>query len=71
MDQPTSQRTYFTVTDEGGHPHPAVEYLAATLDADAVVQDMPTRRFIRLIGAGEHLQAIGRDGVGSSDARAV
>ena len=59
MDAITTQRTYFTVTDENGIDHPAVAYLAATLDGDHVFQVMPLKRFVKLIGSGEHLVSLG------------
>ena len=59
MDATTSQRTYFTVTDEHGNGHPAVEYLAATLDGEPAFQGLPLKRFVKLIGTGEHLESLG------------
>ena len=59
MDDSNCQRTYFTVTDDSGKGHPAVEYLAATLDGGPVFQVMPLKRFVKLIGSGEHLEALG------------
>jgi len=59
VDELTCHRTYFTVTDEDGNGHPAVEYLAATLDGERVFQNMPLKRFVKLIGSGEHLESLG------------
>ena len=60
MDEWTCHRTYFTVTDEDGKGHPAVEYLAATLEDDKpAFQPMPLKRFVKLIGSGEHLESLG------------
>lgn len=59
MDQSDCRRTYFTVLDEDGVGHPAMEYLAATLDEQPVFQVLPLKRFVKLIGSGEHLEAAG------------
>lgn len=59
MEQLDRTRTYFTVTDESGKGHPAVEYLAGTLDEVPVFQVMPLKRFVKLIGSGEHLEPLG------------
>jgi hypothetical protein len=59
VDEPERPRTYFTVTDESGKRHPAVEYLAGSLDEQPVFQVIPLKRFLKLIGSGEHLQALG------------
>jgi hypothetical protein len=70
VDDPDRPRTYFTVVDENGTCHPAVSYLAATLNEEPVFQVMPLKRYIRLIGSGEHLEPVG-DGrfVGASTRR--
>lgn len=59
MDDSNCDRTYFTVTDADGKGHPAVEYLAATLDETPVFQILPLKRFIKLIGSGENLEPLG------------
>ena len=59
MDEGTCQRTYFTVTDDDGNGHPAMEYLAASLDDAPVFEVMPLKRFVKLIGSGEHLKSLG------------
>lgn len=59
MDESTYHRTYFTVTDDDGNGHPAVEYLAATLDDRTVFPIMAVKRFVKLIGSGEHLESLG------------
>lgn len=56
LDQP---RTYFTVTDEFGNGHPAMEYLAGSLDGQPVFQVIPLKRFVKLIGSGEVLERVG------------
>ena len=56
LDQP---RSYFTVIDESGTLHPAVDYLAGTLDEQPVFEIMALKRFVKLIGSGEHLSDIG------------
>jgi hypothetical protein len=59
VDELTCHRTYFTVTDDEGNGHPAVEYLAAMLDDESVFQVMPLKRFVKLIGSGEPLESLG------------
>ena len=59
MDEPKRDRSYFAVTDESGRRHPAMEYLAGTLDDQPVFQVMPLKRFVKLIGSGEPLESIG------------
>jgi hypothetical protein len=59
VDEGTCQRTYFTVTDDDGKGHPAVEYLAATVDEQALFEVTPLKRFVKLIGSGEHLKSLG------------
>ena len=70
MEDRKFDRTYFIVTDDDGRGHPAVEYLAATLDGAPVFQILPLKRFFKLIGSGEHLEALG-DGrfIGSNSRR--
>ena len=59
VNQLDCHRTYFTLVDESGNAHPAMEYLAATLDEAPVFQVMPLKRFVKLIGSGEHLEVVG------------
>lgn len=58
MEELTRNRTYFTLLDEDGIGHPAVEYVAATLDVQPAPEIMPLRRFVKLIGSGEHLEPL-------------
>ena len=60
MDDLDRPRTYFTVTDEFGMGHPAMEYFAGTLDGgQPVFEVIPLKRFVKLIGSGEHLEGLG------------
>ncbi|MEJ8840048.1 hypothetical protein [Ramlibacter sp. AN1133] len=59
MERSNRERTYFTVTDEAGQGHPAMEYLAGTLDEEPAFQVLPLKRFVKLIGSGEALESIG------------
>jgi hypothetical protein len=52
-------RTYFTVTDEFGATYPAMEYIAGTLDEHPVFHVVPLKKFVKLIGSGEHLEGLG------------
>jgi hypothetical protein len=71
VQEPDRQRIYFTLTDESGRGHPAMEYLAGTLEEEPVFQVIPMKRFVKLIGSGESLEALG-DGrfIGSRTGRA-
>ena len=55
----------------GGGTLPAMEYVAGTLEEQPVVQVIPMKRFVKLIGSGESLEALG-DGrfIGSRTGRA-
>lgn len=56
-------RKYFNVIDENGRELPAVEYWAAGIHDDAsVFEVVPLRRFVKLLGTGDHLQPLA-DGV--------
>ena len=70
MDEGSGHRTYFFVTDEDGNGFPAMEYLAGTLDERPVFEVTPLKRFVKLIGSGEHLMSLG-DGrfIGCSNRR--
>ena len=59
MDDSDCERMYFRVLDGEGNSHPAVEYLAATLDQEPVHEVLPLRRFVKLIGSGERLESLG------------
>ena len=59
MEEPIRNRTYFTLLDQHGKGHPAMEYVAATLDGQHVFQVMPLKRFVKLIGSGERLEPLG------------
>jgi len=59
MEQSDQERTYFTVTDESGKGHPAMEYLAGTIGEEPSFQVLPLRRFVKLIGSGEPLESLG------------
>jgi hypothetical protein len=71
MEQANRERTYFTVTDESGKGHPAMEYLAGTLDEEPTFQVVPLKRFVKLIGSGEALEAIGEGRFVGSRSRRV
>ena len=58
MEEPAGNRTYFALKDESGKAHPAMAYLAGTLDEEPVFQVVPLKRFVKLIGSGEHLEAL-------------
>lgn len=58
MKELTRNRTYFTLLDEDGMGHPAMEYVAATLDVQPDPEIMPLKRFVKLIGSGEHLEPL-------------
>jgi len=59
VDEMTCHRTYFTVTDDEGNGHPAMEYLAVSSDSEPVFEVTPLKRFVKLIGSGEHLKSLG------------
>jgi hypothetical protein len=59
LDQTDCRRSYFTVVDEEGIAHPAMEYVAATLDEQPVFHVLPLKRFVKLIATGENLAALG------------
>lgn len=59
MDDFDRPRTYFTVTDEFGATYPAMEYIAGTLDEQPVFHVVPLKKFVKLIGSGEHLEGLG------------
>ena len=59
MDESDCRRNYFTVVDDEGVAHPAMEYLAATLDEQPVFHVLPLKRFVKLIATGENLAALG------------
>lgn len=57
MTDATESRRYFTVLDESGHPAPAMEYWAAMPEQEEPVYAvLALRRFVKLIGSGEHLE---------------
>lgn len=59
MEHLERERTYFTLVDESGKGHPAMEYVAGTLDEEPTFQIVPLKRFVKLIGSGEPLEAAG------------
>jgi hypothetical protein len=58
VEEPDGNRTYFALKDEAGQAHPAMAYLAGTLDENPVFEVVPLKRFVKLIGCGEHLEAL-------------
>ena len=57
----TQTRQYFSVLDPSGKALPAVEYWAGSPQGDhPPFQVVPLRKFVKLLGAGESLQEVGR-----------
>lgn len=54
MDIEVTHRTYFTLVDESGAASPAMEYWAVPPDGAAGM----LRKFVKLIGSGETLEAL-------------